>query len=136
MSTTTMSGEQLFGYDVLDMDGHKIGTVDNVWLDDATSRPAFIGAKTGWLLTNTYVIPMENAQVDASNRAIRVPYREDFIKNAPNLRSDAELTAEEENTVYNYYGHQGSGMTARIGRQDYARSEATSSMPATGMNAT
>jgi hypothetical protein len=40
MNSGTQSPDQLFGYDVVDSSGKKIGSVDGVWVDDATeTRP-------------------------------------------------------------------------------------------------
>lgn len=104
MVLNVAAAEQLFDYDVVDSQNNKIGTVDNIWEDSSTAEPAFIGAKTGWLGSRIYVIPVEGAKVDAVNRAVRVAYNEDRIKNAPHLSADADLTPDEENIIYQYYG--------------------------------
>ena len=93
---------QLFGYDVTDASGNKIGKVDNVWVDDATNELEFVGVKTGWLMGKTHVIPVANAQI--SNGSIQVPFDEDQIKNAPSFSGDDELSPEQEDEIYSYYG--------------------------------
>jgi len=95
---------QYYDYDVLDSDGTNIGSVDNVWVDEATNAPEFVGVKTGWIFGQTHVIPIENAQIDDANQTITVPYSEDQIKNAPNFPSDATLSAADEDQIYSYYG--------------------------------
>ena len=82
---------QLFGYDVTDASGNKIGKVDNVWVDDATNELEFVGVKTGWLMGKTHVIPVANAQI--SNGSIQVPFDEDQIKNAPSFSGDDEAVS-------------------------------------------
>ena len=94
--------DQLFGDDVCTQDGNKIGTVDNVWVDDATDETEFIGVKTGWLFGKTHVIPMADAKFDGTT--ITVPYSKDQIQNAPSFDSDAEISPDEEQQVYSYYG--------------------------------
>jgi uncharacterized protein (TIGR02271 family) len=89
---------------VIDSNGDKIGSVDNVWVDDATNALEFVGVHTGWLFGKTHVIPMENAQIDGSNQAVQVPYDQDLIKDAPSFDGDAELSPDDENTIYSYYG--------------------------------
>jgi len=93
---------QLFGYDVNDASGNKIGKVDNVWVDDATNELEFVGVKTGWLMGKTHVIPVANAQV--SDGSIQVPFDQDQIKNAPSFSGDEELSPDQEDEIYNYYG--------------------------------
>jgi len=58
---------QLFDCEVLDSDGNKIGTVDSVWVDNATDQLEFIGVKTGWFMGKTHIIPTANAQITSSN---------------------------------------------------------------------
>ncbi len=111
MALNAAAAEQLFDYDVVDSAQSKIGTVDNIWEDSSTGEPAFIGAKTGWLTSRTYVIPVAGAKVDTAGRAVRLPYTTDQIKNAPHLSSDSDMTPEDENTIYQYYGVQGAGGT-------------------------
>ena len=97
----TVAPDQLFGYDVLDSGGKKIGTVDNVWLDDATRQLEFVGVQTGWLgLGKDHIIAAANAQVDGGNRTIQVPYGEEQIKGAPSYAAEAHLTAEDEDSEY------------------------------------
>jgi uncharacterized protein (TIGR02271 family) len=104
VQTSTTAAEQVFGYDVIDGSGNKIGTVDNVWVDDATTELEFIGIKTGWLFGKTHVIPTADAQIDNGNRTISIPYGEDQIKNAPSFASDDELSPEDENRIYSSFG--------------------------------
>lgn len=99
---TTIQPSQVFGYDVLDTTGHKIGTVDDAWADDATGQLEFIGVKTGWFFGKTHIIPAEQAQI--ADGQIRLPYAEDQIKDAPNFAGDAELSADDEDQIYAYYG--------------------------------
>lgn len=93
---------QLFGNEVIDSSGNKVGKVDNVWVDDATNELEFVGVKTGWLMGKTHVIPVANAQI--SDGTIQVPFEEDYIKNAPSFSGDEELTPEQEDEIYGYYG--------------------------------
>lgn len=102
MNTQTTTPEQTFGYDVIDNSGNKIGTVDNVWVDDATGQLEFVGVKTGWLFGKTHVIPAENANI--ADGSITVPYGQDQIKDAPTFGSDDEISPSQENDIYQYYG--------------------------------
>jgi len=103
----------MFGCDVMDSDGHKIGTVDNVWVDDATSALEFVGVKMGFLMGKTHIIPTADAQID--NGTITVPYNHDLIKDAPSYGGDDELSNEQEQQVYSYYGMQRSDAASPTG---------------------
>jgi len=102
METSTQAPNQVFGYDVLDADGNRIGTVDNVWVDDATNQLEFIGVKTGWLFGHTHLIPTADAQF--GDQSITVPYPESQIKDAPSFPADQELSPDNESEIYDYYG--------------------------------
>ena len=103
----TQTPEQLFGYDVLDSGGKKIGSVDNVWLDEATRQLEFVGVQTGWLgLGKTHLLPTADAQVDDARRTIQTTYDEEQIKSAPSYGAQVDLTPDDENRVYSYYGLQ------------------------------
>ncbi len=100
--TSEEDAAQVFGSDVLDSSGNKIGSVDNVWVDDATSELEFVAVKTGWFMGKTHIIPVSDAQI--SDGAIQVPFSEDQIKGAPSFDGDAELSPDQEEEIYSYYG--------------------------------
>jgi len=102
MNTNSQDPSAVFGYNVVDSAGNNIGTVDNVWVDDATNELEFVGVKTGWLFGKTHIIPCADAQI--SDGTITVPYAEDQIKDAPSFGADDELSPEDEQGVYSYYG--------------------------------
>lgn len=137
--TTSHDPAQIFGYDVNDTSGNKIGKVDNVWVDDSTNELEFVGVKTGWLMGKTHVIPVANAQITAG--AVQVPFGEDQIKKAPSFSGDSELTPEQEDEIYGYYG-QGrstnespSGLPADTGTGFGSRNTDTSSTDYAAANA-
>lgn len=104
MDNAIQDTSQLFGYDVLDSGDSKVGSVDGVWVDDATNRPEFIAVKTGWLFGKNHLMPVEQAQIDGASRTIHVPYGQDQIKNGPSFDTSSSLSAGDEEQVYGYYG--------------------------------
>lgn len=102
MNTQTVAPTDLFGYDVYDNGGNKIGSVDNVWVDDASNELEFIGVKTGWLFGKSHVIPTADATM--GDGSITIPYGQDLVKDAPSFPADQELSPAEESEIYNYYG--------------------------------
>lgn len=103
----------MFGYDVMDSHGHKVGAVDNVWVDDATSALEFVGVKMGFLMGKTHIIPTADAQI--ADGTITVPYDHDLIKDAPSYGGEEELSNEQEQQVYSYYGIQRSDAASPTG---------------------
>ncbi len=104
MDRTTETMNRLFDCEVVDAEGNKVGSVENLWLDPATDQPEFVAVKTGMLLGKTHLVPVAEAQIDEANRQLRVPYSQDQIKNAPHFADDADLSEEDEQGIYSHYG--------------------------------
>jgi len=102
MNTGTQSPDQLFGCEVTDSNGKKIGKIDGVWVDDATNALEFIGVKIGMLMGKTHIIPVTQGQTGGGT--ISVPYAESKIKDAPSFGADDELSPDDEDGIYSYYG--------------------------------
>jgi sporulation protein YlmC with PRC-barrel domain len=94
---------QLFGYDILDSHGTKVGLVKRVWTDNATGTLEFIGLKSGWLDGGTRVIPASDASIDGSTRSIRVAHSVETIGKAPRYNTDIPLTSDLARRVSTHY---------------------------------
>lgn len=104
MNQETQGFDQLFGCTVLDPSGNSIGKVDGVWVDDATAALEFISVKVGTLMGKSHIIPVAQREVDSTGGVITVPYAENLVKDAPSFGSDDELSPQDENEMYQYYG--------------------------------
>ncbi|UNX55252.1 PRC and DUF2382 domain-containing protein [Georgenia sp. TF02-10] len=82
--------------------GDKIGTVGQVFLDDATGEPSWVTVKTGLFGSSETFVPLDRATV--SGTTVQVPYDKDLIKGAPRVEADQHLSPEEEDELYRYYG--------------------------------
>ena len=96
--------EQLIDYNVVDQNGDEIGTLHSLWSDPDTGAVEFLGVKTGWLFGHNHVVPAEKAELDEEANLVRLPYTEAFIKEAPSISADAEISEAEEDNIYRYYG--------------------------------
>src|SRR3954447_8106310 len=92
---------QLFGAEVLDADGAKVGTVTEVFLDDDTDRPSWVSVRTGWFGTNESLVPLRGAEIAADH--IRVSYDKATIKAAPRSDDGEPLSRDDEGTLYRHY---------------------------------
>jgi hypothetical protein len=97
------NSKPLVGYEVQDSSNTKIGTVNNLWVND-NGQPTFLGVKTTWLVGETHVVPVQNATVNDESKVVRVPFAEAKIKDAPTFDNDAELSDADELDIYTYYG--------------------------------
>ncbi len=91
------------GYTVYDQDYEKIGTVDDLFLDQS-DHPEYIGVKMGFLGTRTTLIPFEMARVNDARQLIEVAADKETLKNGPTFDDDREITPQFENELYSYYG--------------------------------
>ncbi len=105
------SVQTLIGGTAYSTDGDKIGSIGTVYLDNSSGEPAWVTVKTGLFGSNESFVPLEQAEL--SGDGIRVPYDKERVKNAPNIETDRELSEQEEDQLYSYYGLSGSttGMT-------------------------
>ena len=104
MSLTTDQARTLAGSggNVVSTSGGKIGSIGQIYLDDATGQPSWITVKTGLFGTSESFVPLENATVQGDD--VAVGYDKDKIKDAPRVDPDGSLSPEEEDRLYEYYG--------------------------------
>jgi hypothetical protein len=89
------------GRTVVDRDGDKIGTFDELYLDE-DDRPAWGAVTTGLFGMRQTFVPLGEAQADGD--VLRVPFGKDMVKDAPNVDPDTQLDPEEEALLYRHYG--------------------------------
>ena len=83
---------QWTGHDLLDVNGDKIGTVEDVRYGDATGGLKWLVVKTGLFGTKKILVPA--GEVRASEDALVVPYAKDRVKDAPGVDVDETFTTE------------------------------------------
>jgi len=94
--------DRIFGTDVYDSDGGKIGSAGQVYVDDDSGEPAWVTVRTGLFGTRESFVPLADAYF--SEHGLTVPFDKAFIKEAPNHDVDGHLTPEDERELYAYYG--------------------------------
>jgi uncharacterized protein (TIGR02271 family) len=106
--------DRYVGYTVYDRSYEKIGSVDDLFVDENDS-PEYIGVKMGFLGTRTTLIPFQMARVNDARQTIKVAADKETLKNSPTFDDDREITPEFENEVYSYYGFQRSSTIEHSG---------------------
>jgi uncharacterized protein (TIGR02271 family) len=99
---STTDVQTLRDSNVLDSDGDKIGSVEEIYLDQETEKPEWAAVKTGLFGPKLTMIPL--AEADKAGEDIRVPYAKAQVKDAPQVDADGELTQDEEARLYDHYG--------------------------------
>ena len=100
------------GQDVLGPDNEKVGTLEHIYLDRETGEPTLASVKTGLFGMKSNLVPIDGFSGGAGE-GLRVSYDKAKIKDAPNIDADQELTPEEEQRLYSYYGQSYSGYEGR-----------------------
>ncbi len=83
--------------------GHKIGKVDDIYIDDDTGLPEWLAVTTGLMGANTHLVPMRGATV--SGRGVQVPFPKDRVKAVPGLGAEGRLSRMEKGRLYAHYGY-------------------------------
>jgi uncharacterized protein (TIGR02271 family) len=127
---------RVIGADVIDVEGNKIGTASEVFLDDQSGNPEWVTVKTGLFGTKETFVPIRDA--DLTGDGLRVPVTKDAVKDAPKIDTDGHLSPQEEEELYRYYGvgegTSGLGETRR-GDMGNTRTETARTTSNTGMGA-
>ncbi|MEU1484876.1 PRC-barrel domain-containing protein [Streptomyces sp. NPDC005752] len=109
---TDIDPRSLIGRKAFDRQGAKIGTVDEVYLDDATGVPEWAAVRTG-LFTRDAFVPLEPSEfVDG---ALLIPFDRSLIKDAPDFGVGRHLSPEQELQLYRHYGLDSSSSSAGTG---------------------
>ena len=98
---TTEQLSALRGAPVYDADGDKIGAVEEIFYDEDTGQPEWIGIGTGFFGTKRVLVPTAGAST--TDDGVTVRYSKDQVKDAPDIDSD-EISQETEQELYAYYG--------------------------------
>ena len=89
------------GRKVVDPEGDRIGTFDEIYLDEGTNEPAWAAVKVG-LLGRRRVVPISAAEADGGD--VRVPFTKDQVKSAPAIDSDGWVPERDQTAILRHYG--------------------------------
>jgi uncharacterized protein (TIGR02271 family) len=90
------------GASVIDREGAKMGSVEDIYLDRETEEPEWVVIKTGLLGAQVNFVPLRDASMQGEE--IVVPYDKKKVSGAPSVDADGELSQQEEAELYSYYG--------------------------------
>ncbi|MBO2456358.1 PRC-barrel domain-containing protein [Actinomadura violacea] len=104
---------------VLDSGGHKIGTLESVYVDTSTDEPAMATVRIGLPTRHRLAfVPLEGAT--AGPGYVRVAHDRSRVKHSPAIGTDDVLPAEDEEAVFRHYGlpyQPGAGGERRLARR-------------------
>ena len=94
---------EMRGQPVYDSAGEKIGTVEEIFYDQDTDQPEWIGIGTGFFGTKRVLVPVAGAS--STSEGVTVQYAKDQVKDSPDIDSD-EISEQTERELYTHYGLQ------------------------------
>ena len=90
------------GKKVVDADGDKIGTIQDVFHDRQTGAPEWATVKTGLFGLKSSFVPITDAE-SVDDDTVRVPYQKEQVKDAPRVDNE-DLSPEDERRLWEHYG--------------------------------
>ncbi|MFI5484222.1 YsnF/AvaK domain-containing protein [Micromonospora echinaurantiaca] len=102
MKLNAQQVSSLYGQNVTDRSGSKIGSVGQIWADNA-GEPTWVSVKTGVMARKESMAPLQKAQIAGGTLA--VDYDKSTVKNAPTVDADTDepLTTAQVEQLYRHY---------------------------------
>jgi uncharacterized protein (TIGR02271 family) len=119
----TQSLGQLAGKHVEGPDGESIGKIKDVYESTDGSGGTFATVTTGLFGGGASFFPLDAAELRGND--VVVPYSKTFIKDAPRVENDEELTAPEEQRLFEYYSQGGQSLGQTTAQTTTATTGAT-----------
>lgn len=95
--------DTLYDCDVIDRKGERIGSVKQVWLDDANGRPIWAEVHTGLFGLKESFVPIQQGRV--SGGAITVAVDKEQVKEAPKIDVHGQhMSDDQQHELYRHYG--------------------------------
>ena len=94
--------DAVIGSTAYDRDGDKIGKVGQVYVDPQDGHAVWASVNTGFFGTSESFVPLQDATLDSDG--LRVHYEKGFVKDAPRIDVDGELSTQDQEALYDYYG--------------------------------
>jgi uncharacterized protein (TIGR02271 family) len=88
------------GETVYDSAGEKIGKVEEIFYDNETGQPEWLGIGTGLFGTKRVLVPVQGAT--STDDGVTVAYAKDIVKDSPDIDGD-EISAQTEDELDRYY---------------------------------
>ncbi|MCP3786838.1 YsnF/AvaK domain-containing protein [Micromonospora sp. A3M-1-15] len=126
MRLTEQQVRSLYGQDVQDRSGAKIGSVGQVWADPS-GEATWVSVKTGVMGHHESMAPLQAARMEPGGR-LQVPYDKATVRSAPSVETgtDQPLGTDQLSQLYRHYqlGEQAGPAPQRMpGAPEVVRSE-------------
>jgi uncharacterized protein (TIGR02271 family) len=93
--------DEMRGRRVSDSAGEKIGTVEEIFYDEQTRVPEWVGVGTGFFGTKRVLVPVQGSRV--TEDGLIVAYSKEQVKDSPDI-DDEEISQQSEADLAAHYG--------------------------------
>ena len=116
---------QWHGRTLIGSDGEKIGKISEIYEDPETGKPEWATVSSGLFGTKSNFVPLAGAAPEGED--VRAQVTKDQVKDAPGVEADGDLSEQEEQRLFEYYGvpYTTEGSTTAQGRPEGGRSAET-----------
>jgi PRC-barrel domain len=100
-----MEKDQILGYrgeTLVDRDGDRIGTIEEIYLDAESNEPEWALVHTGLFGTKRTFVPLREATERDGD--LCVPVEKSTVKDAPQVEPNGQLSQREESELNRHYG--------------------------------
>lgn len=93
--------EDLANATAYDVNGDKVGSVQDVYVNDTTGQPDFITVNHGLFGTGSSIVPLRGHSL--RNGELHLAFPKDRIEDAPDLDDNGHLTTNDQDALYRHY---------------------------------
>ena len=93
--------EDLANATAYDVNGDKVGSVQDVYVNDTTGQPDFITVNHGLFGTGSSIVPLRGHSL--RNGDLHLAFPKDRIEDAPDLDDNGHLTTNDQDALYRHY---------------------------------
>jgi uncharacterized protein (TIGR02271 family) len=99
--TTLQDAQQFMGLTAVDIEGSKLGKIDQIYLDEQSGEPVWLTVVTGMLGTRQSFAPIYGSEFEGEQ--VRLAVSKDLVKDAPGIDDDGQISADEQDALYRHY---------------------------------
>ena len=89
--------------EIFSSDGEKVGSVKDIYYDDTSGEPEWIGVGTGFLGMKERLVPVEKLSNEGDH--LRVPFTKEKIAKEPDFHTEGDIIPErDELMLCSYFG--------------------------------
>ncbi|APT91888.1 photosystem reaction center subunit H [Corynebacterium phocae] len=95
--------QELLKATAYDANGDKLGSVNEVFVDENSGRPTFVEVNHGLFGLSSSLVPLRGHRLDG-NEELHLAFVKDRISDAPDFDGDAGLDTAKQEEIYRHYG--------------------------------